>query len=251
MKNLCRKFDTYIFDLYGTLVDIHTDENREEIWQKLALFYGYYDAAYEAKELHENYLKIIKKMEEGKSGRKSDAHESCPEIQIERVFLRLFEEKGVEADMELAIHAGQFFRVMSTEYIRLYDGTEEMLTALQNANKKIYLLSNAQRIFTEHEIRSLKIFRYFDNVFISSDFGYKKPDVRFFEKLIQSGGVSEERAIMIGNDGKCDIEGAKKAGLSTFYVHSNISPEEEMPEADYVLDTMDMGKMLEILQGTF
>ena len=35
-------YDNYIFDLYGTLVDIHTDESDTAIWEKLAMFYGYY-----------------------------------------------------------------------------------------------------------------------------------------------------------------------------------------------------------------
>ena len=35
-------YDNYIFDLYGTLVDIHTDESNTAIWEKLAMFYGYY-----------------------------------------------------------------------------------------------------------------------------------------------------------------------------------------------------------------
>ena len=46
-------YDNYIFDLYGTLVDIHTDESATAIWEKLAMFYGYYGALYEAKELKE------------------------------------------------------------------------------------------------------------------------------------------------------------------------------------------------------
>lgn len=54
--------------------------------------------------------------------KKDDAHEAHPEIEIEEVFLALFQKKGVQADIELAIHAGQFFRILSTEYIRLYDG---------------------------------------------------------------------------------------------------------------------------------
>ena len=29
-------YDNYIFDLYGTLVDIHTDESDTAIWEKLA-----------------------------------------------------------------------------------------------------------------------------------------------------------------------------------------------------------------------
>ena len=30
-------YDNYIFDLYGTLVDIHTDESDTAIWEKLAI----------------------------------------------------------------------------------------------------------------------------------------------------------------------------------------------------------------------
>ena len=40
------KYENYIFDLYGTLVDIHTDEEKTELWEKLAQFYGYYGAVY-------------------------------------------------------------------------------------------------------------------------------------------------------------------------------------------------------------
>ena len=28
----------YIFDLYGTLVDIHTDESMPALWKRMALF---------------------------------------------------------------------------------------------------------------------------------------------------------------------------------------------------------------------
>ena len=30
------KYENYIFDLYGTLVDINTDEEKRELWAKLA-----------------------------------------------------------------------------------------------------------------------------------------------------------------------------------------------------------------------
>ena len=45
-----KAYDNYIFDLYGTLVDIHTEENDPLVWKKLALFYGYYDADYSSEE---------------------------------------------------------------------------------------------------------------------------------------------------------------------------------------------------------
>ena len=242
-------YDVCIFDLYGTLVDIHTDEEDRCVWEKLALFYGYYGAQYEPEELMSAYRRIVDLLSGGEKRLRNDSHESFPEIQIEKVFLRLFEEKGVAADQTLATHAGQFFRALSTEFIRLYDGTKEMLMRLRESGKRIYLLSNAQRIFTAYEMNALGIAKYFDKIYISSDCGCKKPDLSFFKKLITECGVEKERAIMIGNDGICDILGARNAGLSTLCVRSNISPKEGLPAADYVLPEMDMKEIARILLG--
>lgn len=240
-------YQTCIFDLYGTLVDIHTDEEQAVLWQKLALFYGFYEAYYSPGELKRAFRETIDVMEEGKRGIRKDGHEAFPEIQIEQVFLALFARKGVAADRTLAIHTGQFFRILSMEYLHLYDGTEQMLTALKDKGKKLYLLSNAQRIFTEYEMKALGIFKYFDGIFISSDYAYKKPDIRFFKALLDTCHIPAKSAIMIGNDGICDIQGAKAAGLASLYIHSNISPDEPWPEADYILEKMDMRRVTEIL----
>ena len=33
-------YQNYIFDLYGTLVDIHTNEKKAYLWEKMSLFFG-------------------------------------------------------------------------------------------------------------------------------------------------------------------------------------------------------------------
>lgn len=240
-------YDTCIFDLYGTLVDIRTDENKEELWEKLSLFYAFYGAVYTPEELACSYKRLTGEMTAGHEELRRDSHEAFPEIRIEEVFRALFEEKGIAPDEPLVRHAGQFFRILSMEFIRLYDGTEEMLSAVKESGRKIYLLSNAQRIFTEYEMNALGITKYFDGIFISSDEGCKKPDLKFFRKLIDTCGIDPERAVMLGNDGICDIEGAKRAGLGTVYVHSDISPAEDAPDVDYVLPQMDMEQIRKIL----
>lgn len=48
-------YDTCIFDLYGTLVDIRTDEDKAELWERLSLFYAYYGAKYAPDELKRSY----------------------------------------------------------------------------------------------------------------------------------------------------------------------------------------------------
>ena len=240
-------YDTCIFDLYGTLVDIRTDEKKPELWERLALFYAFYGAEYTPDELHQGYDCLTAEMSAGKAGIRKDAHEAYPEIRIEDVFMALFRKKGIDADEVLSRHAGQFFRILSMEHLKLYNGTKEMLSALRDGGKKVYLLSNAQKIFTEYEMTALGITPYFDGIFISSEHECKKPDVRFFEKLIHTYGIERDRAVMVGNDGVCDIEGAKNAGLATLYVRTEISPKEELPGADHVLKKMDMKLMTRIL----
>ena len=241
-------YKNYIFDLYGTLVDIKTDEEDIKLWSKLALFYGYYDAIYDAEELNKRYLSLVNQEEDELSSTLSDVHEAHPEIKLESVFKKLYEEKGVNPSDELVIHTGQFFRVLTTEYIKLYDGVIELLSRLKKAGKKVYLLSNAQRIFTEYELHVLNIAQYFDDIFISSDYGTKKPDKRFFNMLIEKHSIKPNESIMIGNDMRSDIEGAQNVGMNTMYIHSNISPElVGKPEADFVLAEMDMKRIMDLL----
>lgn len=233
-------YENYVFDLYGTLVDIHTEESDIQLWEKLALFYGYYDAHYTAEELQKEYGVLVKGKEaELKMTLEEDphySHEASPEIEITEVFVELFRKKGVEVDASLARHVGQFFRVLSTEYVKTYPGTAEMLKSLKDAGKKVYLLSNAQRIFTEYEMHVLKIAQYFDDILISSDHKTKKPDKRFYDILIEKENLDVSKSLFVGNDSNTDIKGAKSVNMDTFYVYSNISPKDDMAkDANYIV----------------
>ena len=55
---LPKHYENYVFDLYGTLVDIHTDEEPRELWEKLVLFFGYYGAHYTPEDLKDAQTKI-------------------------------------------------------------------------------------------------------------------------------------------------------------------------------------------------
>ena len=115
------EYKNYVFDLYGTLVDIKTDEEDMNAWSKLSLFYGYYDALYDPEELKERYFTLVNQEEDVLGSKLADVHEAHPEIKLENVFKKLYEEKGANPSDELVIHTGQFFRVLTTEYIKLYD----------------------------------------------------------------------------------------------------------------------------------
>lgn len=243
-------YDNYVFDLYGTLVDIHTEEASPALWRKLSLFYRFYNADYSAEELRSKYFELV---DRGLAARKSNiginySHESFPELKIEEVFSELFKYKGITPTDELAIHAGQLFRIESIKHLKLYPGAKKLLSEIHKSGRKVYLLSNAQRIFTEYEMNSLGISEYFDGILISSDEGFKKPDIRFFNLLNSKYNVDFCKSIMIGNDSENDISGAIKVGMDTLYIRSNISPANDpTPPANYVFDEMDMRKVADTL----
>ena len=241
------RYKNCIFDLYGTLVDIHTDERSPRLWVEMAGWYGKHGANYAPGELRDAYFRTVRQMEGGAALLRSDAHEAHPEIRLELAFQKLFQAKGVDADLDVAVRAGKRFRIGSLDYIRLYDGAAELLNALRANGQGVWLLSNAQRIFTAYELHTLEIEALFNGIYLSSDYGCKKPDQRFFELLLNEQGIAPESAIMIGNDGVCDIQGARKVGLPTLYIRSNISPAEPLPQADYVLEKMDLSRAQRIL----
>ena len=39
-------YKNYIFDLYGTVIDINTDEWNDDLWKKIAILYAYKGAHY-------------------------------------------------------------------------------------------------------------------------------------------------------------------------------------------------------------
>ncbi len=214
-------YKNYIFDLYGTLVDIRTNENKPSLWKNMTLIYAMNGAKYTAVELKEAYSTLV---QEQIAAVPAEKYTTNPEPQIEYVFQKLFTQKGVDASMELAMATGKTFRALSLKFVRLYDGVKELFDAIHANGGKAYLLSNAQRIFTEPEIRMLGIYDYFDAVLISSDEGCAKPDIKFYNCVLERYGLDPKESIMIGNDYRTDIQGSHNAGLDSLYLHTAISP---------------------------
>ena len=119
---------------------------------------------------------------------------------------------------------------------------------LKKKGKKIYLLSNAQRIFTLYEMRLLGIEKYFDDILFSADYKVCKPDENFYTTLINKHNLNIKNSIMIGNDYICDIEGASNVGLDSLYLHSNLSPEiKGKLKSTYSIMEMDISKIYELI----
>ena len=228
------EYRNYIFDLYGTLVDIHTDEGRPEFWQKMAGWYESYGADWAGEELQRAYLAMVREEEEKLGALNGSAY---PEIQLEIVFLRLLKEAPARhraAGTGASSRSGSFragnawiqatatmFRVLSRDRLRCFDGVPEMLRGLKNQAKRVFLLSNAQRIFTVPEMEQCGIADCFEGIYISSDRGIKKPEPRFLLQLMEEHELAPAETVMIGNDPDTDMAVAHACGVDGILVSSD------------------------------
>ena len=218
------QYTDLVFDLYGTLVDIPTEEN-DLVWEKTAFFFGFYGAHYTPEALKAAFQEELSRRE-AKSGQ---SYECFPDIPFEQVMAQLFRAKGIDNADALGLQAAQLFRISSLEYIRLYPHVLRALEALRGAGCRLWLLSNAQQVFTAYELRLLGLWDQFDGVYISSDYGCRKPDLRFYQALIRERALDPARCLMIGNDRSTDIAGAKNAGMDTLYMHTALTPGDQAP----------------------
>lgn len=255
-------FNTYIFDLYGTLVDIRTDEESYELWSKMSLLYQYRGANYTPLQLRDVFEHSVKNAFDEVTDKDKSLTDTVKldtiteatklEIQVEYVYQELFRNKGIEVTIDVCVQLAQVFRVLSTRYVKLYKGAVELLQNLKDKNKKVYLLSNAQAVFTRGELQMLGILPYFDGILLSSEVGYMKPDRRFYQHLLNTYHIDPSTAIMIGNDYRADTLGGANVGLHTCYINSNLSPSEDAEmiseiNADFIVDSMDLRKVKQLI----
>ncbi|SDW57488.1 putative hydrolase of the HAD superfamily [Kandleria vitulina] len=201
----------YIFDLYGTLIDIHTDEQSLSFWKKLCVYLNERGYSYKEKELKELYLNLVHEEEN---------EDKFYEIELMNVFKKI---AGQYAD-EFAL----YFRKASTDYITCFKNTKKVLEYLKEEGKHVYLLSNAQACFTLPELKELGLYDYFDDIFISSSYHIKKPHPSFLEELMDKHHLHKEESVMIGNDFTTDMAIAKKVGITGVFLNTDGYSKEDM-----------------------
>ena len=242
------QYKCFVFDLYGTLVDIRTDESLPRLWQGAARWLKTKGIDYTPDELRCKYSEICREA----TDRKEAELEICgipgpAEIDLFDVWDELARGKSRCLNGSDKQEFSRLFRRLSTCRLKLFPGAKEVLQSLREAGKMVCLLTNAQSSFTLAELEDLGIDRAFDHIFISSRFGIKKPSSAFFA-LLTSVGVDPADMLMIGNDDICDCRGAAAAGIDSLYIQTEQSPVRTLPlpsncrEIESINDILDYCK---------
>lgn len=205
-----------LFDLYGTLIDIETDESMDEIYRAIAHYLTYHGVHVHRTKVRERYYQIMKQQKETRN-------EKYPEIDVEAIWNEFLIQEGIKSGPvrgQLAKVIAHLYRGVSRKRLQLYPGVKEVLNELQ-AKYRLALATDAQSCYAVPEIRAVGLHGYFNPIVISSHHGFRKPDQRLFEKALDSMALDPPQVICIGNDMFRDIYGASLLGIKTIFVDSN------------------------------
>ena len=210
-------YHNFIFDLYGTLVDIHTNENKTSPLEKACAVL---------------FLPGCFLYGEGTEEQISPAGNGCQQgsliLHLSGDLRRRYFSNSLCRKRD-PTHRGSSDRYRSVlpdripQYFTMLSRHDRHTAAAPCKRLWIYLLSNAQRIFTEYELRSLGLWDLFDGILISSDEGCCKPDPAFFRILFDRYGLDFTTCLMTGNERTRDLAGAIAAGIDCCYLHTATS----------------------------
>lgn len=94
--------------------------------------------------------------------------------------------------------------------------TFEVLEYLQ-PKYGLHILTNGFKDAQHIKMTSSNLHSYFKEIVTSECCGYKKPDRRMFEHLLERINVQPEECLMVGDNFECDIEGARDAGIDQVF----------------------------------
>lgn len=122
-----------------------------------------------------------------------------------------------------------------SRYTIYNDAIETLCILSQSGAKNVLLSNNYPELRTV--LKALNIEKYFDEIIISANVGYNKPNKEIFD--IAKDNYPNAEFFMIGDSVNADIVGGKQNGMTTILVHKGYSQ-----EADYCFD--DLSSIIEL-----
>lgn len=206
------------FDLDDTLFDFHAAEKvaLAKTLEKLGIE-PFFEILSRYSEINLSQWKLL---EQGKIARER--------LKIRRYEL-LFDEFGICASAKAAAEYYESF--LSEEHIFI-DGAEDILKILYG-KYRLFVVSNGIARVQNSRLESSGIKKYFNEIFISQNIGFNKPDKSFFDVCFsQIPDFSKNESVIVGDSLTSDIAGGKNAGIATVW----FNPEKFLNETEIIPD---------------
>lgn len=97
---------------------------------------------------------------------------------------------------------------------------QDVISCLDKLSKlyNLFIVTNGPGETQTLKIDRLGIRKYFNEIFISEEIGYSKPDPRLFEYITENFDLKKEEILMIGDSIDHDILGAKNSNIDSILI---------------------------------
>ena len=132
-----------------------------------------------------------------------------------------------------------------------FDFSINILSEIRKLGVKTGLITNGRHEVQASKLKLLGLENSFDNIVISGDYGFSKPDERIFRAAAENLGVEMSEMMYVGDHPKFDVDGSRRAGCIPVWVKTTgtwIFPEIEKPELQ-VETVKEIPAIIERLNG--
>ncbi len=133
-------------------------------------------------------------------------------------FLKVLEVKDEEL---IRTMREEYFALMQANH-KLKKGALKTVRYLKEQGYRLYITTNGYPEFQRKRIKSSRIRKYFDGIFISEEIGSQKPSAAFFNYVVNH--ISEnrrEKLLIIGDAPTSDIMGGINSKIDTCFLSNN------------------------------
>ena len=136
------------------------------------------------------------------------------------------------------------YQVRLGDTICFCDNSYELLKSLKGRVKQ-YAVTNGTKIAQDKKLSKSGLIEVFDDIFISEEVGYEKPDVRFFEHIwAKIGGYKPDEVMIVGDSLTSDIQGGNNAGIVCCWYNPKKVPNTKNLKIDYEIENLNEIKAL-------
>jgi putative hydrolase of the HAD superfamily len=133
------------------------------------------------------------------------------------------------------------FRTMAIEMVDQFVipllGAKRTFVALREHGVRVAVLSNG---WNPLQVRKAQRAGFEGPVLASADVGAQKPAARAFEALLDALGTAAHNTWYVGDDPRCDVEGACNAGLHTVWLDAeNKAYPSDVLAPDFTIHSLD------------
>lgn len=131
------------------------------------------------------------------------------------------------------------------------EGAHEVVRYMKDKGYRLHICSNGFHEVQYRKLRASALLDYFDTIILSEDAGANKPSAQFFDYAMKQTGARSKDTLMIGDNIKTDIMGAKEYGIDVMYFNRKplpTTPEEKKEEASAIdYEIRSLAEIMDIL----